>query len=199
MEPRRRASPVSARREDGWIALYRDLLGDAFDALPPVLRAMHEPGDGLVAEGTATVRRGDTLAARLVARLLGMPRAGDAVPLVVAFSALPGREVWRRDFDGRVIETVQRIVAGGGATLLEERLGLVSWRFAVRAEADSLEFALRGASLLGIPLPAVLRPTIRARESVRDGRFHFDAEVRLPLLGRLIEYSGDLQPREGGG
>ena len=93
----------------------------------------------------------------------------------------------------------QKIVAGGGSMLLEERLGPVSWRFAVRPEADSLEFALRGASLLGIPLPAVLRPTIRARESVHDGRFHFDAEVRLPLLGRLIHYSGDLQPRAAGG
>ena len=180
-------------------SLYRNLLGDAFDGLPPALRAMHEPGEGLVAEGTATVRRGDTLAARLVARLLGMPREGDAVPLVVAFSALPGREVWRRDFDGRVIETVQKIVAGSGSKLLEERLGLVSWRFAVRPEADGLEFTLRGASLLGIPLPAVLCPIIRARESVHDGRFHFDAEVRLPLLGRLIHYRGDLQPRAEGG
>lgn len=180
-------------------SLYRDLLGDAFDALPPALRAMHEPGEGLVAEGTARVRRGSNIFARLVARLLAMPREGDAVPLTVAFSALPGREVWRRDFDGRVIKTVQTIVAGGGSTLLDERLGLVSWRFAVRAEAGSLEFTLRGASLLGVPLPAVLRPAIRARESVRDGRFHFDAEVRLPLLGRLIHYSGDLQPRADGG
>ena len=180
-------------------SLYRDLLGEAFDGLPPALRAMHEPGGGLVAEGTATVRLGGNFAARLVARLLGMPREGDAVPLVVAFSALPGREVWRRDFDGRVIETVQKTVAGGGSMLLEERLGPVSWRFAVRAEADGLEFAFHGASLLGIPLPAVLRPAIRARESVHDGRFHFDAEVRLPLLGRLIHYHGELQPRADGG
>ena len=130
---------------------------------PPAPRAMHAPGGGLVAEGTATVRRGDTLAARLVARLLDMPRAGDAVPIVVAFSALPGREVWRRDFDGRVIKTVQRIVAGGTSKLLEERLGLVSWRFAVRPGADSLGFALRGASLLGSPPPAFFFPTTPAR------------------------------------
>jgi hypothetical protein len=46
----------------------------------------------------------------------------------------------------------------------------------------------------GLRLPSWLQPTVAARESVIDDRFHFDVEIGAPLAGRTIRYRGRLRP-----
>ena len=62
------------------------------------------------------------------------------------------------------------------------------------ADDAGLALLLRGVRILGLPLPRVLWPRIRAGESVVAGRFVFDVEIRLPLAGLLIHYRGHLEP-----
>jgi hypothetical protein len=50
---------------------------------------------------------------------------------------------------------------------------------------------------LGVPLPRRLHPRVRTLESERDGRYRFEVEAHLPLLGLLVRYTGWLE-REGG-
>ena len=47
--------------------------------------------------------------------------------------------------------------------------------------------------LLGLPLPPFMLPPIRTRESERDGRYQFEVEAGLPLIGLLVRYEGWLE------
>jgi hypothetical protein len=172
--------------------LYRRLLGGAFDRLPPEVRAMHE-GGSLTAVGHAEVRRGGNALCRLLGALLRLPPEGHT-PITVTFRAEDGREVWHRDFDGRPIETVQELRRQRSETLLIERYGPVSYAMAAAAGPGGLRLELRALRIFGIPIPSLLLPEMRVGETVQQGRFHFDAAVALPLFGRLIEYSGYLEP-----
>ena len=74
------SSAVSGTRMPADAPLYRRLLGDAWTALPEPVRAMHELTGTLIASGRATVERGAGLLARLVAAVMGFPRAGRDCP-----------------------------------------------------------------------------------------------------------------------
>ena len=45
-----------------------------------------------------------------------------------------------------------------------------------------------------LPLPASLFEGVRCREFEQDGRYRFEVEARLPLVGRVIRYEGWLLP-----
>ena len=47
-------------------------------------------------------------------------------------------------------------------------------------------------TILGIAVPHGLAPSLEAWEGERDGRYDFVVEVRLPLIGRLVRYEGQL-------
>ena len=53
---------------------------------------------------------------------------------------------------------------------------------------------LRGWSLFGVPLPRFLAPRIAAREWQEGDRFRFEVEVAMPLIGRIVHYTGWLRP-----
>ena len=42
-------------------------------------------------------------------------------------------------------------------------------------------------------MPHMLHPAVRTFESERDGRYHFEVEAHLPLVGLLVRYSGWLE------
>jgi hypothetical protein len=52
--------------------------------------------------------------------------------------------------------------------------------------------ALTRMTVLGLPWPRWLAPSIRAREMGREGRFHFEVEASIPVLGRVTAYEGHL-------
>ena len=56
------------------VALYRRVLGEAWDSLPEPLRAMHDLDGERSADGVAVVERGSGLLARLVAFVIGLRR-----------------------------------------------------------------------------------------------------------------------------
>jgi hypothetical protein len=43
-----------------------------------------------------------------------------------------------------------------------------------------------------------LRGRVLSRSGMRDGRYHFSVDVRLPVLGQLIAYEGWLEPQRDG-
>ena len=48
--------------------------------------------------------------------------------------------------------------------------------------------------LAGIPMPKALLPTGSTFETEADGRFAFDIDIALPLIGRIVAYRGTLRP-----
>jgi Domain of unknown function (DUF4166)/Saccharopine dehydrogenase NADP binding domain len=175
--------------------LYRRVLGEAWDLLPPALRAMHAVTDTLTADGTAIVDRGQGLMARLVARLMGFPPAGRDVPVTVTFRVADGREHWGRTFGRYAFSSLQEQGRGRFERQLCERFGPFRFGLALAVEEDRLRLVLRGWSLAWLPLPVSIAPRIDAYERADAGRFHFHVEISHPWLGLIVRYNGWLVPR----
>jgi hypothetical protein len=178
---------VEERRLPG--ALYRRVMGPAFDGLPEPVRRMHQPADDMPAEGEAVVTGADNAFGRAVARLMGFPPAGTH-PLKVTMVEHRSTETWTRDFGRRRFSS--RLSARGG--YLVESFGPLSFRFDLPGGPEGLAMVMRGWSAFGIPLPLALAPRSEAREWAEGGRFRFDVPISLPLLGRLVHYQGWLSP-----
>jgi len=172
--------------------LYPLLLGPRWDELAPLLREVHERAIRL--RGTVTVTRGAALLSRLLASLAGMPRPCSDAPCEVRFEhpagSAAGAERWVRDMAGRRFSSLLVPAAPGE---FEESFGWYRFRFALVLDNGAVEFALRGWSVLGIPLPHALWPRISTRESQQGGEYLFAVRTELPLLGLLVAYRGRLR------
>jgi Domain of unknown function (DUF4166) len=171
------------------------VLGERYAILPDAIRRLHEPGDGLVAHGRCRIERGREIVPRLLGLVLGLPAAGEDVPVELRITVRGGVETWARRFGDRSLVSTQE---GAGPGRVVERLGPLGLALEVRASPAGLDLVARGATLLGVPLPRVLAPRIEARERVEGDRFRFEVAVDLPPLGRLIRYAGWLR-RDGDG
>jgi hypothetical protein len=171
------------------LPLYRRLLGPRFESLPARVRELHDLDRATVWAGRADVERGRSVASRMVATLFGLPPAGRGQALRVTFEPRGDKEVWCRAFGPAVFRSVQYERAG----LLRERVGPSTFIFALDVSAEGMALVLKGVRCLGVPLPRLLAPGVRTFESERDGRYHFEVEAKLPLLGPIVRYSGWLE------
>jgi hypothetical protein len=174
--------------------LFRRVLGAAYERLPAAVRAMHDITGDCAAEGRAEITRGTSPLARLVAALIGFPRAGDDVPVRVSFDVRDGREIWRRDFGGRRFASTQLQGTGPFEGSLCERFGPLTVGLALAVEKEGLALAVQRVSLFGIPLPGRWMPYSKAFESAQGGRFNFDVEIGHPWTGTIVRYRGWLVP-----
>ena len=196
----RRRIATGVRQDDADQApLYRRVLGEAWDLLPPALKTMH---DGTrVADGRAVVDSGGGLLARLVAWAVGFPPSGREVPVTVTFASEGKGERWERWFGDGANSKVHRFSSiqeqgrGRFKRLLCERFGPCRFGLALVVEGDRLRLIPRGWSFAGLPLPLALAPCVDAYEFCRDGRFHFHVEINHRLMGLIVRYRGSLAPR----
>lgn len=171
--------------------LFQKLLGASFYALPPSVRALHGVRGQARYAGRATIVRGRNPLARLCAAIARLPKAGEDVATTVTFEAGPSAETWRRDFAGHAMHS--RLHRDG--TLLAERLGPLRLRFALHVHDGAIWWRTAGVRLFGLlPLPAGWFDAVYCREAERDGRYTFEVEAALPLLGPLVRYEGWLEP-----
>ncbi|WDS37613.1 DUF4166 domain-containing protein [Pseudoxanthomonas sp.] len=172
------------------VPLFKRVLGDvAFDALPEPVQALHASADQQCWRGQGTVLRGHHPLARLMAWATRLPPAG-AVPVAVTFGRQQDREHWRRTFGRHVMAST----LWQQGDLLCERLGLVTFGFALVQQGQALAWQVRRVRVLGLPLPARWFAGAQARESAEGGRYTFAVDVALPWIGLLIRYTGWLCP-----
>jgi hypothetical protein len=147
-----------------------------------------------IVRGTGRLRiaHGRGRLARLLARLLRLPRAGDDVDAHLVVTSHAGGEQWRRTFGARRLNTQQY---ESGDHELAERFGLLELRFRLEASAGSLvyrhvESALRMGALR-LPLPALCAPAVEAREDPASARqVRVRIGVTLPGVGPILAYDG---------
>lgn len=180
------------------VSMYRKILGESYDRLPPLVRDMHEVQSRHTARGRGRVRRGSGLASRLTASLLGMPPEARDIPVETTFSLEQGAETITRNYDGALLVTKQALVPGcetdaGPPALLLEKFGPVALFIRLEGTEEGITFHLQRCSLLGLSLPYFLSPRVSARERVKDGQYHYFVRIDLPMIGRLIEYEGLLR------
>ncbi|WP_428630851.1 DUF4166 domain-containing protein [Sphingopyxis sp.] len=174
--------------------LYRRILGQAFYALPPRVRELHARADDRRWSGHAEVRRGRGVLARIAAAIIGFPKAAAAVPVTVEFTQEKGGERWTRNFGGRRFSSLQSAGTGRNDYLVVERFGAAAFAMAIVVEGDRLTLVPRRWSLLGIPMPGWLMPTGPSFETDVDGKFQFNVEIAMPLIGLIVAYKGVLEP-----
>ena len=75
-----------------------------------------------------------------------------------------------------------------------ERLGLLRFQFRLVAGDGGIEWQVVAVRLFGLPLPRRWFREVSAREFEQEGRYRFEVGAGLPLLGRIVDYSGWLDP-----
>jgi len=173
--------------------LYRHVLGPAFDRLPEPIKAMHTDPDGRTIRGRARVDRGSNPLARIIAKIVGFPKAGAEIPVEVTFTTQDGGELWERSFDGNRFSSFQKKGDGAFEHLLSERFGPLEFGLALILKDDRLWLKTLGWRAFGIPMPRFLAPSGDAFEHVEDGRFHFHVEIKHWMTGLIVRYRGWLE------
>lgn len=189
-----RSIHMGFRSEAREAPLYHQILGDAFDTLPPALRALHGSAAERRWHGHAEVRRGTGLLARLAAAIVGFPQAAARVPVSVAFTPEKDGERWTRDFGGRRFSSLQSRGTGRNDYLLVERFGQLRFAMALVAENGRLYLVPRRWSAFGAPMPRFLMPCGTSFEQEVDGKFRFDVDISMPIVGLIVGYRGTLEP-----
>jgi hypothetical protein len=177
--------------------LYAHILRDDWFQVAAPIRCAHAPLPVLRARGQFRVEHGRHPMARLLARMLRLPPASDAIDTRLIVTTLGHGERWERTFGTARVETEQH---EGPASDLIERFGLLEFRFHLEAVGGSLRYVQREAAFrwrsARSRIPAWMAPRIDAREDpVEPGgiRVHVQVQVALPLVGRLITYDGIIE------
>ncbi|MBN8482579.1 MAG: DUF4166 domain-containing protein [Xanthomonadales bacterium] len=170
-------------------SLYRRVLGARFDTLDPAVQHLHSRGGHWHCPGRCTVEPAPGRIGRMLAGALGLPRAAVDAEFRFELCVDAEGETWIRHFPHRAMRSRQ---FAEGPGLLGECLGPA--RFAFRPEADggALNLNLVDLRVFGLPWPRRLFPRVHARERGEGARFHFDIDVHLGPLGRLVAYRGHL-------
>ena len=170
--------------------LYARTLDSAWEKLPATVRALHAHQGKWRAKGEASVERGAGFLAGIVARAVGFPKAGSAIPVEVRFESNADGEWWHRNFDGKLFKSYQAQGCDDNERLLTERFGPFTFGLALVLKNEALHLVVRSWNFLGVPLPNALVPTGNTYEYEHDGRFHFHVEIAHPWLGLIVRYRG---------
>lgn len=185
MEPHGLATEIIETRA----SLFARAIGPAFETLPEAIRVLHETPGRSVWRGRAMTEGASSPLAALVARLVGFPGGQADCEAEVRIDADGERSIWRRRIGGRTFSSVLSRPGDGGRIV--ERFGGLSFRLRLTPEGDRLIYSVEGWRLGPLPLPQALAPRTRTHEDVdAEGRFVFDVEISVPLIGRLVRYRG---------
>lgn len=132
---------------------------------------------------------------RALAALFALPPATQDAPIEVDFAVHGGRETWTRRVGGRAMRSQQYIGLRRPKGWIVERFGPLAFDLQVPVDDGRLELVMAGMGFAGVPLPRFCWPIIKAVETEEEGRFRFDVEIGLPVIGRLVRYHGTLTSR----
>jgi hypothetical protein len=175
-------------------SLYRRALGSAYGRQSFAGQALHDAGPSRWT-GRCIVEGAETAAGRFLSWLFRLPAATADAPLAVEFAWRGGGEVWTRRIGERAMRSRQYIGLRKPPGWIVEQFGPFAFDLELPVVDGRLRFLIRGMRCCGVPLPRAAWPRIRASESEEGGRFRFDVEIGLPLVGRLVRYRGWLTDR----
>lgn len=187
---------VTSVDESPAVSLFQSILGDSFNDLPESLRESHRVYDLRVLSGVATITRGQSLLCRFIAAVFRFPGAGEGVPVTVTKSVTDHGETWIRDFKGQQFRSyLSKVGSNGEAQRVFEKFGLLKFELSLPVQARALHWYVKRGWFLGVPMPGFMLPVSNTREYEKEGKMHFDVELRAPMgLGLLVNYKGWLVP-----
>lgn len=177
--------------------LYERVMGQAnWARLPAAVRDAHDVHDRRVFAGEARISAGSSVLAWIVARVMRFPPAVERTPVRVTMQRNEdGSETWTREFGRHRFRSTLSRRDSDPPGRIRERFGPMTFRMALPVDETGLQMPLERGQWLGIPLPRWLTPRSDTREFVdAEGRFRFDVDISLPMLGRVVRYEGWLRP-----
>jgi hypothetical protein len=200
LKPLPTASFAAANQRDAPRTLYARLLGPSWLQVAEPVRFIHATESTVRARGRLRIAHGRSHVARVLARLLRLPRASEAAETRLVITSRSDVEQWLRTFDDRRLDTRQ-YQAGEGE--LAERIGVLEFRFRLEASEGSILFRqLEAAFLFGsvrLRLPAMWAPRVEAREDPAGARqIRVHVRVEFPALGPVLTYDGTIDIEETG-
>jgi len=177
-------------------SIYQQILGSAYQKLPPQLQTIHKGKAPQKWSGSAQVSVGTNPLAVLTAKIIGLPQKAGNIPVSVNFTTKSGIQRWERDFNGSKFTSFQKLGAGRNDQLLLEQFGPITIALALIINDKKLFLVPRSWQFLGIPLPKFLLPSEASFEEERDGLFRFDVTMKVPIIGLIVAYKGTLSPEK---
>ena len=176
--------------------LYERLLGDAWHALPDVLKQVHGREAQVAASGEIDVTLGRFIGAGLVRWALRMPRTEGRLPVELRVRRDGEREHWDRRIGTWRFRTEQWAEDG----LFTERFGQLVFPMAISSDSDSLTHSSSRMLLpllrlrLSVPRWLSIRTWGEERQSASSPNA-MDVTVRIetPFGQLLVGYRGTLQ------
>jgi len=176
-------------------SLVSNWFGTQFAQLHPLLQTLHRHGGRLRGEIDIELGRGiaGTIGRRL-ARSVGIPvdraQCGFEVEIRHTETAL----LWHRRFDsGAQMWSSFEPVGAWPEGYWVERTGALQLHLTVDVVDGGWQWRPLRAALHGVRVPLFLLPRTRAGKYVEGGRYVFGVEFSLPVLGRVLSYSGALR------
>ncbi|MEO3415700.1 DUF4166 domain-containing protein [Roseovarius sp. CAU 1744] len=161
------------------------------DVAPAVL-SFHAGRGTCIYSGRCDITRGRHPLVRLGLWVAGFPRDGCNLPTRVTTKTQECHSIWERDFGGHV--TRSRLTCNPSRTRVIEAFGPFSLTLSLRAENGQLHISVESMRIFRLPVPTPLVPVSTTTEAEgADGRFLFDVAGRIPGIGPLIRYRGDLR------
>ena len=172
--------------------LYVRVIGDAWTQIAEPIRRVHASHSIIRASGRLRVEDGRHFLARMLARMLRLPRPTAAAETQLMVTVGPKCEQWQRTFDGRQLQTRQY---ESNTSELAEQFGVLEFRFRLDASDGNLLYVQREAAVLFGPvrlrIPAAWAPRVEAREDpAGPTRIKVAVRVVLPGIGQLLAYDG---------
>lgn len=180
------------------VPLYARVMGDSWSQIAEPVRGVHATHSITRAHGCVRIEHGRHHLARVLARMLRLPRPSAAAETELIVTARDGGEEWQRTFNGRRLETRQY---EWNESELAERYGILEFRFRLDASGGGLLYVQREAALLfgvgRLRIPGLWAPHVQAREdSAGPRRVKVEVSVVLPGIGLLIAYDGIIDVEE---
>ena len=174
--------------------MYAKTLGPHWGELHGEVRDLHTFWEGKYAgKGEFAIRHGSNILARVTARMLRMPEAGENVPVSLQITEHPWGEHWLRTMGVKTFPSAQRGFAPGR---ISERAGPLEIHFQLKVDKGCLAYRLIKTRLhcfgTSIPLPRWLSPRGMASEcpAGENGACRIRVEIAFPLLGSVLIYDG---------
>jgi hypothetical protein len=167
--------------------MFRRLLGRRFDLLPPAVREVHSVRESTAFAGAAVARSGRSLPALAARLIMGTPGTGRH-PVQVKIRPGKRGETWSRRFGASGFKS--RLSDAARMGVFEERFGPLRFAFDIHPTQRGFAWRLIGWSFMGLSLPIVLAPGIRAAAEEADGRYRFRVVVAHRWIGLMFAYRG---------
>ena len=169
--------------------------GASFTKLDPLIQKIHLHGG--VLEGNVRIFTGSGLAGvigKRLAKKIGVPTEKHIASFKVSINHTKESLLWDRTFNDTEMKSVftpHKSFPNGYWT--EDSSG-IRLKLTVRIKDGGWHWVQQGISVKGIPMPLWLFPKTTAYKTISNGKYLFSVSFSLPLLGKLLSYSGELKP-----